>query len=128
MLGTFVLSAGYYDSYFAKAAKVRSLIKADFEKAYTKCDAILMPVSPFTAFKLGEKMSDPLSMYLSDIFTISVNLAAVPSLAFPAGFSSGKLPIGMQLIGKHFDEKSLFGITRLIEMEKQDCFNRVSIE
>lgn len=128
MLGTFVLSAGYYDAYFAKAAKVRSLIKADFEKAYTKCDAILMPVSPFTAFKLGEKMSDPLSMYLSDIFTISVNLAAVPSLAFPAGFSSDNLPIGMQLIGKHFDEKTLFGITRLVELEKQDCFNRVSAE
>jgi aspartyl-tRNA(Asn)/glutamyl-tRNA(Gln) amidotransferase subunit A len=128
MLGTFVLSAGYYDAYFAKAAKVRSLIKSDFEKAYTKCDVILMPVSPFTAFKLGEKMSDPLSMYLSDIFTISVNLAAVPSLAFPAGFSSENLPIGMQLIGKHFDEKTLFGITRLIELEKQDCFNRVSVE
>ena len=87
-----------------------------------------MPVSPFTEFKLGEKMSDPLSMYLSDIFTISVNLAAVPSLAFPAGFSSQGLPVGMQLIGKHFDEKSLFGIIRLIEMEKQDCFNRVSVE
>jgi len=128
MLGTFVLSAGYYDAYFAKAAKVRTLIKTDFENAYKKCDAILMPVSPFTAFKLGEKMASPLSMYLSDIFTISVNLAAVPSLAFPAGFSSQNLPIGMQLIGKHFDEKTLFGITRLIEMEKQDCFNRVSVE
>jgi aspartyl-tRNA(Asn)/glutamyl-tRNA(Gln) amidotransferase subunit A len=128
MLGTFVLSSGYYDAYFAKAAKVRTLIKNDFEKAYTKCDAILMPVSPITAFKLGEKMSDPISMYLSDIFTISVNLAAVPSLAFPAGFSSQGLPIGMQLIGKHFDEKNLFGITRLMEMEKQECFNRVSVE
>lgn len=128
MLGTFVLSAGYYDAYFAKAAKVRSLIRADFEKAYEKCDAVLMPVSPFTAFKLGEKMSDPLSMYLSDIFTISINLAAVPSLAFPAGFSQSGLPIGMQLIGKHFDEKTLFGITRLLEMEKQDNFNRISVQ
>jgi aspartyl-tRNA(Asn)/glutamyl-tRNA(Gln) amidotransferase subunit A len=128
MLGTFVLSAGYYDAYFAKAAKVRALIRNDFEKAYEKCDAILMPVSPFTAFKLGEKMSDPLSMYLSDIFTISINLAAVPSLAFPAGFSPSGLPIGMQLIGKHFDEKTLFGITRLLEMKEKDNFNRVSVE
>ena len=127
MLGTFVLSAGYYDAYFAKASKVRALIRDDFKKAYEKCDAILMPVSPFTAFKLGEKMSDPLSMYLADIFTISINLAAVPSLAFPAGYSSEGLPIGMQLIGKHFDEKTIFEIVRLIEMEKQDCFNRVSI-
>jgi len=128
MLGTFVLSAGYYDAYFAKAAKVRALIRTDFEKVYEKCDAVLMPVSPFTAFKLGEKMSDPLSMYLSDIFAISINLAAVPSLAFPAGFSPNGLPIGMQLIGKHFDEKTLFGITRLLEIEKPDNFNRISVQ
>ena len=128
MLGTFVLSAGYYEAYFAKAAKVRSLIKQDFETAYTKCNAILMPVSPFTAFKLGEKMDDPLAMYLSDIFMVPVNIAALPSLAFPTGFDTGGLPIGMQLIGKPFDEKNIFGITRLIEMEKQDCFNRISIE
>ncbi len=128
MLGTFVLSAGYYDAYFAKAAKVRSLIRMDFEKAYEKCDAILMPVSPFTAFKMGEKMSDPLSMYLADIFTISINLAAVPSLAFPAGFSKEGLPIGMQIIGKHFDERTLFSIARFLELEKTENFNRVSIE
>jgi aspartyl-tRNA(Asn)/glutamyl-tRNA(Gln) amidotransferase subunit A len=111
------LSSGYYDAYFAKAAKVRTLIKNDFLKAFADCSAILMPVSPTPAFKLGEKMSDPLTMYLADIFTISVNLSATPSLAFPVGLNSHKLPLGLQFIGKHFDELTLFKLAKYIEDE-----------
>jgi aspartyl-tRNA(Asn)/glutamyl-tRNA(Gln) amidotransferase subunit A len=128
MLGTFVLSAGYYDAYFSKAAKVRTMIKKDFERALEKCDSILMPVSPVTAFKIGEKTSDPLTMYLSDIFTISMNLAAVPALTFPSGFDSHGLPIGMQLAGRHFDEKTLFATAWMIQKERPELFNNVAIE
>ena len=126
MLGTFVLSAGYYDAYFSKAAKVRTLIKQDFEKAFEKCDSILMPVSPSVAFKMGEKTKDPLEMYLSDIFTVSVNLAAVPSLGFPSGTDKEGLPIGMQLIGKHFDEKTLFSTAWMIQKQKPEWFNNIA--
>ena len=126
MLGTFVLSAGYYDAYFSKAAKVRTLIRDDFSRAFNECDMILMPVSPVTAFKLGEKMSDPLTMYLSDIFTISVNLAAVPSLGFPSGFDRKGLPVGMQLIGKHFDERTLFSTAKMIQDKKPEWFNNIA--
>ncbi|MCX6113561.1 MAG: Asp-tRNA(Asn)/Glu-tRNA(Gln) amidotransferase subunit GatA [Proteobacteria bacterium] len=126
ILGTFVLSAGYYDAYFSKAAKVRSLIKKDFEKVFEKCDSILMPVSPVTAFKIGERTKDPLEMYLSDIFTVSANLAAVPSLGFPAGRDSRGLPIGMQLIGKHFDEKTLFTTAWMIQKQKPEWFNNIA--
>jgi aspartyl-tRNA(Asn)/glutamyl-tRNA(Gln) amidotransferase subunit A len=110
MLGTYVLSAGYYDAYYLKAQKVRSLIKKDFDEAFKKCDAILTPTAPTTAFKIGEKTQDPLQMYLSDIFTISVNLAGLPALSLPCGFDFQGLPIGLQMIGKHFDETTILRI------------------
>lgn len=115
MLGTFTLSAGYYDAYYKKAAKVRTLIKNDFDNAFKNVDAILAPVSPTPPFKLGEKASDPLQMYLSDIFTIPVNLAGVPSLALPVGFTNDNLPIGIQLIGNHFSEAKLLNIGYMFE-------------
>jgi aspartyl-tRNA(Asn)/glutamyl-tRNA(Gln) amidotransferase subunit A len=107
MLGTFALSAGYYDAYYLKAMKVRTLIRQDFERAFETCDAIVTPVAPTTAFKLGEKMTDPLAMYLSDIFTISVNLAGLPGLALPCGYDDARLPIGMQIIGPPFSEEAI---------------------
>ena len=105
MLGTFALSTGYYDAYYLKAQKVRTLIKRDFEQAFERCDLIVTPTAPTTAFKLGEKMSDPLQMYLSDIFTISVNLAGLPGMAMPCGYDSRAMPIGLQLIGPAFGEE-----------------------
>ena len=110
MLGTYALSAGYYDAYYLKAQKVRTLIKKDFEEAFKKCDAIVTPTAPTTAFKIGEKTQDPLQMYLSDIFTISVNLAGLPGLSLPCGFDPEGLPIGMQIIGKHLDEATILRI------------------
>ncbi|MCW8130278.1 MAG: Asp-tRNA(Asn)/Glu-tRNA(Gln) amidotransferase subunit GatA [Planctomycetota bacterium] len=110
MLGTYALSSGYYDAYYLKAQKVRALVKQDFEKAFERCDAIVSPTTPTPAFKIGEKTDDPLAMYLSDIFTISANLAAVPGLAIPCGFSAAGLPIGLQVMGKHFDEAGVLGI------------------
>jgi len=114
MLGTYVLSAGYYDAYYVRAQKVRTLIKQDFDKAFEKVDAIVAPVSPTLPFKIGEKMDDPLQMYLSDIFTISINLAGVPSLAVPCG-NAGGLPVGLQVIGKHFDEATIFEIGKRLQ-------------
>jgi len=107
ILGTYVLSSGYYDAYYLKALKVRTLIKQDFDKAFEKVDAIVTPTSPTTAFKIGEKTDDPLQMYLSDIFTVSVNLAGLPGISIPCGFSKTNLPIGMQLLGKPFAEETL---------------------
>ncbi len=107
MLGTFALSAGYYDAYYLKAQKVRTLIRRDFENAFETCDVIATPVAPTTAFKIGEKMDDPLTMYLSDIFTISVNLAGLPGMSIPCGYDSNGLPIGMQLIGPPFSEEMI---------------------
>jgi aspartyl-tRNA(Asn)/glutamyl-tRNA(Gln) amidotransferase subunit A len=107
MLGTYALSSGYYDAYYKKAQQVRTLIKNDFENAFKEVDIILTPTSPTAAFRLGEKTEDPLHMYLADIFTISVNLAGVPGISIPCGFTSGNLPIGLQLIGRHFDEETL---------------------
>jgi aspartyl-tRNA(Asn)/glutamyl-tRNA(Gln) amidotransferase subunit A len=107
MLGTFALSAGYYDAYYLKGQKVRTLIRRDFERAFESCDVIVTPVAPTTAFKLGEKMDDPLTMYLSDIFTISVNLAGLPAMAMPCGYDAKNLPIGMQLIGPPFSEETI---------------------
>lgn len=104
MLGTYALSSGYYDAYYKKAQQVRSLIKDDFEKAFRKVDLIVTPTTPTPAFRLGEKTDDPLQMYLADIFTISVNLAGAPGISIPCGFTSGNLPVGLQLIGRHFDE------------------------
>jgi aspartyl-tRNA(Asn)/glutamyl-tRNA(Gln) amidotransferase subunit A len=108
MLGTYALSAGYYDAYYGQAQKVRTLIQQDFERAFSQVDAIAAPVAPSTAFRLGEHTDDPLAMYLEDVFTLPANLAGVPGLAFPAGFDSNGLPIGMQLMGPHFGEEMLF--------------------
>jgi len=105
MLGTFALSAGYYDAYYLKAQKVRTLIKKDFEKAFQKVDAIFTPTSPIPAFKIGERVSDPLSMYLADIFTVSANLTGLPAVSVPVGFTQKKLPVGLQIIGKPFEER-----------------------
>ena len=107
MLGTYALSAGYYDAYYKKGQQVRTLIKRDFDEAFKTVDVIATPTAPTAAFKIGEKSSDPLQMYLSDIFTISVNLAGIPGISLPCGFTSGNLPIGLQLLGKHFDEESV---------------------
>ncbi|HUN59116.1 MAG TPA: Asp-tRNA(Asn)/Glu-tRNA(Gln) amidotransferase subunit GatA [Candidatus Binataceae bacterium] len=107
MLGTFALSAGYYDAYYLKAQKVRTLIRRDFERAFESCDIIATPVAPTTAFKLGEKLSDPLQMYLSDILTISVNLAGLPGMSIPCGRDAKGMPIGLQLIGQPFDEEAI---------------------
>ena len=107
MLGTFALSTGYYDAYYLKAQKVRTLIRRDFEQAFERCDLIVTPTAPTTAFKLGEKTADPLQMYLSDIFTISVNLAGLPGLVVPCGYDSLNLPIGLQLIGAPFGEEAI---------------------
>ena len=114
MLGTYVLSAGYYDAYYVRAQKVRSLIRRDFDRALAQVDAIIAPVSPTLPFAIGEKTDDPVQMYLADIFTISVNLAGVPSLAMPCGAADG-LPVGLQIIGRHFDESTLFNVGKIIE-------------
>jgi len=110
ILGTFALSSGYYDAYYSKALKVRTLIKTDFDKAFQKFDAIVTPTSPTAAFKIGEKISDPLTMYLSDIFTISANLAGIPGISIPCGFTKNNLPIGLQILGKPFDEETILRI------------------
>ncbi len=115
MLGTYALSSGYYEAYYKKAQQVRTLIKQDFEKAFKVVDAIVTPTSPTAAFKLGEKIADPLQMYLSDIFTISVNLAGVPGISVPCGFTSNNLPVGLQLIGRHFDEESILKLAYAYE-------------
>jgi aspartyl-tRNA(Asn)/glutamyl-tRNA(Gln) amidotransferase subunit A len=115
MLGTYVLSAGYYDAYYGKAQKVRRLIKQDFETAFQKCDVILTPASPFTAFKLGEKSSDPLEMYLSDVYTTSANLAGIPGISIPIGNDSSGLPIGLQLLANQFEESKILSISDYIE-------------
>ena len=107
MIGTYVLSAGYYDAYYKKAMQVRTLIKQDFENVLNKVDLILMPTSPTSAFKIGEKSNDPLAMYLGDIYTITINLAGLPAISLPCGFTND-LPVGMQLIGKQFDEPTIF--------------------
>jgi aspartyl-tRNA(Asn)/glutamyl-tRNA(Gln) amidotransferase subunit A len=107
MLGTYTLSSGYYDAYYKKAQQVRTLLKRDFDEAFKTVDLILTPTTPTAAFKKGEKTDDPLQMYLADIFTISVNLAGVPAISIPCGYTSNNLPIGLQLIGKHFDEEIL---------------------
>jgi aspartyl-tRNA(Asn)/glutamyl-tRNA(Gln) amidotransferase subunit A len=107
MLGTYVLSAGYYDAYYLKAQRVRTLIKKDFTEAFKRCDVIVTPTAPTTAFKIGEKTQDPLQMYLSDIYTISINLAGLPAISLPCGFDGDGMPIGLQIIGNHFDESTI---------------------
>lgn len=115
ILGTFVLSSGYYDAYYLKAQKVRTLIKQDFEKALAKVDVIASPTSPTPPFRLGEKSNDPLAMYLSDIFTITANLAGIPGISVPCGKTPAGLPIGLQLLGKHFDEAALLRVAHAFE-------------
>jgi aspartyl-tRNA(Asn)/glutamyl-tRNA(Gln) amidotransferase subunit A len=115
MLGTYVLSAGYYDAYYLKAQKVRTLIARDFEEAFRRVDAIVTPVSPFPAFKLGEKINDPLEMYLSDIFTITGDLAGIPCMSVPCGRTAQGLPVGMQILTRHFDEPGMFRIAEAFE-------------
>jgi aspartyl-tRNA(Asn)/glutamyl-tRNA(Gln) amidotransferase subunit A len=117
MLGTYALSAGYYDAYYLKAQKVRALIHRDFDEAFKHCDAIVTPTSPTTAFKITEKIQNPLEMYLSDICTISINLAGVPAISVPCAFDGEGLPIGMQIIGKHFDEATILRIAYAHEQQ-----------
>ncbi len=107
MIGTYVLSAGYYDAYYLQAQRLRRLITDDFNRAFEQCDVIMGPTSPTTAFNLGAKKDDPVAMYLSDIYTISVNLAGLPGMSVPAGFGTDQRPVGLQLIGKYFDEARL---------------------
>jgi aspartyl-tRNA(Asn)/glutamyl-tRNA(Gln) amidotransferase subunit A len=111
MLGTYVLSAGYYDAYYRKAQQVRTLIKQDFLTAFERCDAIITPTSPTPAFPIGEKVDDPLAMYLNDIYTVTANLAGIPGLSVPCGLSSGRLPIGFQLLGPYWSEPTLLKLS-----------------
>ena len=115
LIGTYVLSSGYYDAYYIKAQKVRQLIKNDFDQSFKKVDAILTPSTPSAAFKIGEKKDDPISMYLNDIFTVPVNLAGIPAISIPAGTDSNNYPLGLQLIGKPLDEQKLLNIAYAVE-------------
>ncbi len=115
LIGTYVLSAGYYDAYYLKAQQVRALIARDFTDAYKRCDVILTPTAPSPAFAMGEKMDDPVAMYLNDVFTVTVNLAGLPGISLPAGLSSDGLPLGLQLIGRAFDEETIFTVSHVLE-------------
>ena len=107
MIGTYALSSGYYEAYYGRAMRVRTLIKRDYDQAFEKVDALLSPVSPTPAFKIGEKTSDPLSMYLSDIYTVTANLAGIPALSVPCGFTQSGLPVGLQMLANQFQESTL---------------------
>jgi len=126
LIGTYVLSSGYYDAYYLKAQKVRKLIKNDFDKCFFNVDAILTPSTPSSAFKVGEKTNDPISMYLNDIFTVPVNLAGIPAISIPAGQDNQGLPLGLQIISKALDEQKILNIA--FSMEKsisfKNSFNR----
>ena len=124
MIGTYVLSSGYYDAYYLKAQKVRQLIKNDFDEVYKKVDAILTPSTPTSAFTIGEKTNDPVSMYLNDIFTVPINLAGLPAISIPAGLDSKGYPLGLQIIGKAFDEQNIFNIAYSME-EKINFKNEI---
>ena len=115
MLGTYALSSGYYEAYYLKALKVRRLIKQDFDAAFESCDVLLGPVAPEVAFRIGQKTADPLTMYLSDIYTISANLAGIPAVSVPAGLSSEGLPLAIQLLGNVFEEEKLLRAARMYE-------------
>ena len=117
MLGTYALSSGYYDAYYVSALKMRALIKRDFDQAFEKCDVIASPTSPTAAFTIGEKTADPLQMYMSDVFTVTCNIASIPGISLPCGFTSGArpLPIGLQLLGPAFSESRLLQIAHLYE-------------
>ncbi len=125
MIGTYVLSSGYYDAYYLKAQKVRQLIKKDFDEVYNKVDAILTPSTPSSAFKIGEKSNDPVSMYLNDIFTVPVNLAGLPGISIPAGRDKNNYPLGLQIIGKPFDEQTVLNIAYSME-EKINYKNNIT--
>lgn len=128
ILGTYALSAGYYDAYYRKASQVRTLITEDFTKAFELCDVIVSPVAPTPAFKIGEKSDDPLTMYLSDIYTLSANLAGIPGMSVPCGFSSQGLPIGLQLLGDHFEEGKLIQVGHQFEQAAGVFGKRPEIE
>ena len=115
MLGTYALSAGYYDAYYLKAQKVRTLLTRDFDEAFKKVDAIVTPTSPTAAFKLGEKVDDPLAMYLADIYTVTADLAGIPGISIPCGETHEKLPIGLQILGRHFDEATILRVAHAYE-------------
>jgi aspartyl-tRNA(Asn)/glutamyl-tRNA(Gln) amidotransferase subunit A len=117
MLGTYALSAGYYEAYYKKAQQVRTLIRRDFEEAFQQVDVLVAPTAPTPAFKIGEKIDDPLQMYLSDVFTITINLAGIPALSIPCGFSSAGLPIGLQIIGKPFAEETILRAAHAFEQQ-----------
>jgi aspartyl-tRNA(Asn)/glutamyl-tRNA(Gln) amidotransferase subunit A len=115
MLGTYALSAGYYDAYYLKAQKVRTLLARDFDEAFVKVDAIVTPTCPTAAFRLGEKSNDPLAMYLADIYTVTADLAGIPGISIPCGETKEKLPIGLQILGKHFDESTILRVAHAYE-------------
>ncbi|MBT8491059.1 MAG: Asp-tRNA(Asn)/Glu-tRNA(Gln) amidotransferase subunit GatA, partial [Deltaproteobacteria bacterium] len=115
MIGTHALSSGYYDAYYKKASQVRTLLRKDFDEAFKTCDAILTPATPTPAFNIGEKMDDPLQMYLCDIFTISCNLAGIPGISVPCGYTEAGLPIGVQFLTSHFEEGKLIQIASAYE-------------
>ena len=116
MIGTYVLSHGYYDAYYLQAQKIRRLIAQDFTEAYKQCDVIMGPTSPSTAFKLGEKGDDPVQMYLSDIYTIAVNLAGLPGMSIPCGFGENNMPVGLQIIGNYFDEARMLNVAHQYQL------------
>lgn len=117
LIGTYVLSAGYYDAYYKKAQRVRALIARDFKEAFLQCDAILTPTAPSDAFAIGENQDDPLAMYLNDVFTVPTSLAGLPALSLPSGLSSAGLPLGLHLIGRAFDEETVFQVASVLERE-----------
>jgi aspartyl-tRNA(Asn)/glutamyl-tRNA(Gln) amidotransferase subunit A len=115
MLGTYVLSAGYYDAFYLKALQVRTLLRRDYDEAFERVDVVAMPTSPTPPFRLGEKTDDPLQMYLADVFTVSANLAGLPGISVPCGFSTDGLPIGFQLMGRMFDEATMLRVADAYE-------------
>ena len=119
MLGTYVLSAGYYDAYYLKAQQVRTLILRDYDRAFERVDAVAMPTSPTPAFKLGERVADPVQMYLADVFTVSASLAGLPAISVPCGFTGERLPVGLQLTGRRFDEATLLRIADAYERDTE---------
>jgi len=127
MLGTYALSSGYYDAYYLKAQKVRTLIINDFTSAFEEVSAIVTPTAPSPAFNIGDRSDDPLKMYLSDIYTINCNLAGIPGISVPCGFTSGGLPIGLQVMGPYFDESTLFRVARVVEKAASAVLKKPSI-
>ena len=117
MLGTYALSSGYYDAYYLKALKVRNLIRSNFDSTFKRCHCIMMPVSPTAAFTIGEKVNDPLQMYLADVYTIAANLAGIPAISIPCGFDADNLPIGLQILAPAFAEDKLLRTARMFESQ-----------